>query len=325
MQINKYSDLLFQSCIIVIMTIILIYSIYTPSLFHSLILIYSNKFAFIVYNILISIIICFISNIICIWTLGTLNESDQSQYNEITLEYLSNISMTAVLFPYTLMIRNLVPFTILYNIRSFSTIYHLLTNTNNTIMIFVVFFIIYQLFNLVSLFSLTYMSFNGLLAFEYFLILFYVLKDMCLRYFKDRSPVEEFTINIIYLILRILVIGIYAKNLSQFRMPITYLKMLIQDIQEFKKKVQIFYNYVKLCKELDTIEDVTLTETEICAICTDEIKNGKKLGCKHIFHTECLKIWCERETTCPICRKPLTLTNMLKFETNAEIINVVPL
>ena len=80
-----------------------------------------------------------------------------------------------------------------------------------------------------------------------------------------------------------------------------------------------------MCKELDTIEDVTLTETEICAICTDEIKNGKKLGCKHIFHTECLKIWCERETTCPICRKPLTLTNMLKFETNAEIINVVPL
>ena len=234
-------------------------------------------------------------------------------------EYLGNIFMTAVSFPYTLQIQNLAPFILFYNIKGMSLIYSL-SNFGSLISAgLAVLFISFQLYNLVDRFGLLFMSFNGLLAFEYFLTLFLFVKHMFLNYFKDVSPIVEFTINSIYLLCRIFVTGFYANNLAKFRMPITYLKMLAIDLSELRKISVVFLKYIKVCRELKTIEDVEVSG-EDCAICTDEITKGKKLGCNHIFHTDCLKMWCERESTCPICRKPLTFTKEVTIETDTEII-----
>ena len=42
-----------------------------------------------------------------------------------------------------------------------------------------------------------------------------------------------------------------------------------------------------------------------CAIClTDILKSEKSdtLRCKHIYHTECINKWKEKQHTCPVCR-----------------------
>ena len=48
-----------------------------------------------------------------------------------------------------------------------------------------------------------------------------------------------------------------------------------------------------------------------CAICMEDFRVGgdkvAQLSCdgKHIFHTECLKAWVEKNSICPMCRKEI--------------------
>ena len=42
-----------------------------------------------------------------------------------------------------------------------------------------------------------------------------------------------------------------------------------------------------------------------CAICTEVFEKDEKvskLGCEHVFHSECLIPWLEIQNTCPNCR-----------------------
>ena len=55
---------------------------------------------------------------------------------------------------------------------------------------------------------------------------------------------------------------------------------------------------------------------EQCSICfEDEIDNEKMvtLGCKHVYHKQCLEKWCQENTTCPYCRDYITLPLMSKI------------
>lgn len=43
-----------------------------------------------------------------------------------------------------------------------------------------------------------------------------------------------------------------------------------------------------------------------CSICLDEFIKGEKireLDCRHEFHPDCIDIWMQNHSTCPICRK----------------------
>ncbi|KAK9115069.1 hypothetical protein Syun_021866 [Stephania yunnanensis] len=47
-----------------------------------------------------------------------------------------------------------------------------------------------------------------------------------------------------------------------------------------------------------------------CVVCLCEMREGervRKLGCRHVFHKECLDGWLfdHRNFTCPLCRSPL--------------------
>lgn len=59
------------------------------------------------------------------------------------------------------------------------------------------------------------------------------------------------------------------------------------------------------------------SETEICIICRNEIKEDERINefkCKHKFHTECIMKWLEEKLSCPCCRKKIEL------ETDEKII-----
>lgn len=45
--------------------------------------------------------------------------------------------------------------------------------------------------------------------------------------------------------------------------------------------------------------------TEQCSICQDDLVLGAecvKLRCGHMFDTECIREWCQREKICPLCK-----------------------
>jgi E3 ubiquitin-protein ligase RNF115/126 len=42
---------------------------------------------------------------------------------------------------------------------------------------------------------------------------------------------------------------------------------------------------------------------EICVICQEEVKKGRRLNCSHDFHESCLRPWLLQKNTCPKCRK----------------------
>lgn len=54
-----------------------------------------------------------------------------------------------------------------------------------------------------------------------------------------------------------------------------------------------FYDNYKMTKYIHSMTDFDLTgeedRVEICNICLDEIKLGKKLNCGHMFHLRCIK------------------------------------
>lgn len=65
--------------------------------------------------------------------------------------------------------------------------------------------------------------------------------------------------------------------------------------------IRIKINYVVK----NVIKQVIIEESENCCICLDPIVKDSKeseLNCKHIFHTECIRIWYEHQQTCPLCR-----------------------
>jgi hypothetical protein len=51
-----------------------------------------------------------------------------------------------------------------------------------------------------------------------------------------------------------------------------------------------------------------LRQAPECAICMDEFRMDDNLpllqmpGCDHVFHSQCLRKWIDRNSTCPLCR-----------------------
>uniref|UniRef100_A0A7N0US76 RING-type domain-containing protein n=1 Tax=Kalanchoe fedtschenkoi TaxID=63787 RepID=A0A7N0US76_KALFE len=47
-----------------------------------------------------------------------------------------------------------------------------------------------------------------------------------------------------------------------------------------------------------------------CCVCLDELEEKSavvKLRCRHVYHSQCIRDWPHRKTTCPICRNPLDI------------------
>tara|TARA_B100002019_G_C21259649_1_gene595948 strand:+ start:1368 stop:2210 length:843 start_codon:yes stop_codon:yes gene_type:complete len=71
------------------------------------------------------------------------------------------------------------------------------------------------------------------------------------------------------------------------------------------------YTYKKRCNRcsisdiLSKVQHVNNSSIEKCCVCLDNTdKYVSKLECNHLFHTECLYNWIQKDNnTCPLCRK----------------------
>ena len=52
--------------------------------------------------------------------------------------------------------------------------------------------------------------------------------------------------------------------------------------------------------------DISYDKNECCSICFEEFGNESveqcQIQCKNTFHSECIKIWISKNSTCPLCR-----------------------
>ena len=91
----------------------------------------------------------------------------------------------------------------------------------------------------------------------------------------------------------------------------------------------VTYNISDLFKNSNTKIDIEkvlnkLNEkinNEECTICKDEIEEGIKLKCSHIFHTIYIKEWFKINQTCPLCRTSLIdkITKLIKIKEKYDL------
>ncbi|KAF9592754.1 hypothetical protein IFM89_017324 [Coptis chinensis] len=65
--------------------------------------------------------------------------------------------------------------------------------------------------------------------------------------------------------------------------------------------------YVSLARELErtNLLSVTILDSDVCAICREDMVEGEEAGsfeCLHIFHVKCMHEWIMKKPNCPMCR-----------------------
>ena len=72
-------------------------------------------------------------------------------------------------------------------------------------------------------------------------------------------------------------------------------------------------------KELNKLNEKI--NNEECTICKDEIEEGIKLNCKHIFHKTCIIEWFNINQSCPLCRTSFIdkITKLIKIKEKYDL------
>lgn len=292
--------------------------------------IYTSKFLHLLHSSLFGHIICSIGFLATNKFLGQLTGSEFSTYNDKALTIITELIMLGGSVSNELSLMSIGSVSLLYVFKSFAWTLDVKSQKQatkrmlfgSTLAILMSLLAHKYYSGLTSLLSLIF-------CMEYSLVVISILKNqliVCL----DLNKVENnrsfyiFIITMGYLALKSCVFAVFISRFSKrTRFPYGILKSLLATGMKLYKKLILFKKYLKLVKDLDAIEEF---ETEgSCAICTDEIVKGKRLACSHVFHSSCLKMWCEREVSCPICRAEIIFKKEEIQETSDEILSGVPI
>ncbi|OQR91126.1 hypothetical protein ACHHYP_04957 [Achlya hypogyna] len=159
-----------------------------------------------------------------------------------------------------------------------------------------------------------------LFGFE-FLVLFISLIAVFMRYVlhlidarADGSWANKFTyvfyLELITEIVKLIVYLIFFMIIfTYYGMPLHLLRDLWMSIRNLQRRIVTYFRYRRITANMNErfpspTED-ELNETDrVCIICREEMttESCKKLPCSHIFHLNCLRMWLQRQQTCPTCR-----------------------
>ena len=91
-----------------------------------------------------------------------------------------------------------------------------------------------------------------------------------------------------------------------YGIPIHILRDVYMAFISCQRKVVSFVKYLQLTRNLDSrFEDATpeeLVAAGNCLVCREDLTQGKKLRCGHVFHLDCLRMWLQHQQSCPLCR-----------------------
>lgn len=124
----------------------------------------------------------------------------------------------------------------------------------------------------------------------------------------NKQVVLLYTELIIGLFKVILYLCFVTLMIKLFTLPLFALRPMYYTIRDFKKAFHDIVMSRRAIRNMNTLyPDATAEELaaadNVCIICREEmVAASKKLPCNHIFHTACLRLWFQRQQTCPTCR-----------------------
>ncbi|KAI5170083.1 E3 ubiquitin-protein ligase synoviolin [Pancytospora epiphaga] len=318
------ASVLFTACLIVCKEYTF-YSIFTT--------IATNNLLHLLHTVFVITIFLQISNFFTNKAVGQLSESEHSIYTEKVYAMCADLLMIISFFPSDLRMVSIIYFALLYVVKSFAWSYCIKAQRIYSKEMFgwgLCCFTIACIFTTVCWRSLgSGFSIVILFGLEYSLIALDLLRTLIIMVVDiqemeyQRSIIVLIT-GIVYYFIRCGVYFVFVVVVSLHnRFPANTARSFITSAIKLRKKIVLLQAYMKLCSDLNGIPDTKVNL--ICPICQDPLSVGKMLRCKHTFHSHCLKMWCERETSCPICRSDLAFNREESIITDDEIITGVPI
>ncbi|KAL4500514.1 hypothetical protein ABPG72_002938 [Tetrahymena utriculariae] len=90
--------------------------------------------------------------------------------------------------------------------------------------------------------------------------------------------------------------------------------------QKYKNKNSLNQNVNSKC--LNKKDDALAEATNNCSICLVEFGAQDELRltiCRHLFHSECLIAWINKNESCPLCRQSFTIADILEYSITTKI------
>lgn len=249
--------------------------------------------------------------------LGRLTESEVLVYNDKMYSMLSDMVLIISSFSSEINMKIALVFAIFYAVKSVAftfTIKSQRTNNLKLLLFGICWCVLSSVCSYICIQAVRYsMSIIVLFALEYTFVTLGLIRSLMILSLgvfnvENRRSLYIFIIHIIYLIIKTFSYLIFTIIVTmEYKFPMSSAKSFVMSASKLLKKIKLLKAYLKLSRDLDMVEETDLEGS--CVICTDDLVKGKRLRCNHAFHLDCLKMWCERETTCPICRSNLELFN----------------
>ncbi|KHN70412.1 HRD ubiquitin ligase complex protein [Ordospora colligata] len=305
----------------------------SPTMYNVLTTTTNNSIVHILHVLLLIFVMCFLTNVIVGSVFKSLRLEEVSSFHESLLYFLTDFLLVVPTFDGDINFKNGMLFAMLLCIKSLSWLLGIRIKREAAKEQYYLAYGICAFSCIVGcmfmMSCMTRMSGHILFVFEYMLLVIASIKNifvMNMSFYEDEEKRSQinFYIDIVYMSITFVayVVFIGITSLS-YRLPLNLFRSALGILDALISKIKTFARYIKLCKDLEKCTDGT--GDGFCAICRDDLASGKNLGCGHCFHLGCLKMWCERQQTCPICKSPILLE--LKKETfvvGNELISGIP-
>jgi E3 ubiquitin-protein ligase synoviolin len=123
---------------------------------------------------------------------------------------------------------------------------------------------------------------------------------VCVFYINLASDLFKICAYLVFFSLVYSVIGI----------PLHIVGDVYQTLRSLQKRISDFLRFRSINASINTrfptvtAEELARAHDNTCIVCQSDMIGGscKRLPCRHVVHTECIKSWLEEHATCPLCR-----------------------
>lgn len=292
-----------------------------------------NSTAHILHSTFLVFLMCALTGRIIDWVFKSLRAEEVSSFNESLLYFLTDFLLVVSTFDSDVSFKNGLLFMMLLCVKSLSWFLGARIKRDVHPSLYTLAYGI-SLFSgaMAVVFALSCMSsIDGqiLFLFEYTLLVIASVKNifvmnLLLSEDDEKRSLHNFYIDMGYMSITLLVYIVFIGITSlSYRLPLNLFRSALTILDALISKIRMFLSYLKLCKDLERC--VEGSGDGSCAICRDDMATGKKLTCGHCFHLGCLKMWCERQQTCPICKSVFSFElKKESFVVGSEYISGVP-
>lgn len=133
------------------------------------------------------------------------------------------------------------------------------------------------------------------------------LRRVALSFSKTDCPFDSCVADFLKLIVYL---GFFVLVLTAYGLPFNILRDLFVTMRSFITRLRSLFQYRAATRDMESryadASEAEIEEQGVCIICRDSMtfqapggKRVKRLVCGHAFHLRCLRMWLERQQSCP--------------------------